>query len=324
MKSLISVFNYSPDYERQQMLHNLLLKLQNIREEFDIMVVSHSSISDLSLNLVDYFYYDKNNDLITDFDLTNKFWFRCSEFTVNSSLVYPFSTHLAIYNLLYYTFNFAFHKKYEKIHFLEFDIHLKDFNLIKEVNKDLDDYDAVVFHGDNDWALGVYFASTLNGYDYINFEFDRNKILEQLSQSDSRMTERVTPVILCKDRKVKYRKFYELNDENLYQMSDVHNQDDLKWVVPVVIKGTEDICLFVYNETEENYFVDVLVDNKHFSLNINQGIDTWNLLPIGNIREVKNILIFVNKIMVRKITLFEENLNKFIENNFLTYLTNEN
>jgi hypothetical protein len=96
MKDLITIFNYSPDNKRKEILHNLIVRLQSIRDKFDILVVSHSSISDISLGLIDYFYYDSNNELISDFDLTNKFWFRESEFVINSSLVYPINTHLAI------------------------------------------------------------------------------------------------------------------------------------------------------------------------------------------------------------------------------------
>lgn len=323
MKSLISVFNYSPDYERKEILHNLLLHLQTLRDKFDILVVSHSSISELSLNLIDYFYYDKNNELITDFDLTNKFWFRCSEFAINSSLVYPVSTHLAIYNLLYYTFNFAQHKKYNKIHFIEFDIQIEDFDLITQIDDDLNNNDAVMFRGDGNWILGVYFASTLNGFDHKTFEFERNKILEQLSQSDNRMTERVTPVLLCTGRKVKFREANDINNTKGTQINDVHNHE-LKWSVPVVIRDTEELCFFTYNETGKNYRVDVLVDDIHYGFNLNQGIDMWNLLPIGNITDIKNILIFVDKKMVRNINFNEENLHKFKENNFLTFLNNEN
>ena len=73
MKDLITIFNYSPDDRRKKILHDLILDLQDLKEDFDILVVSHSPISDITLDLIDYFYYDKNNELLTDFDLTNKF-----------------------------------------------------------------------------------------------------------------------------------------------------------------------------------------------------------------------------------------------------------
>lgn len=323
MKDLITIFNYSPDNKRKEILHNLIVRLQSIRDEFDILVVSHSPISDISMGLVDYFYYDSNNELISDFDLTNKFWFRESEFVVNSSLVYPISTHLAIYSLLYYTFNFSFHRGYKKIHFIEFDINLEDINLIDKVNEDLNDNDAVLFHGNNEWALGVYFASTLNGFNVERFKYDRESILKQLTQSDSRMTERVTPVILCKDRKVKYRSVYEINKSDS-QLNDEHKNSDLRWVVPVVIQHTNEVNFFIYNEIGNNHIVDLFVDNQHWFFNINNGAGIWNLTHIGDLNEINEILIFVDKKMVNKINFNDENRDTFKINNSLIYLNNEN
>ena len=323
MKSLISVFNYSPDNRRKEILHNLLIRLQSIRNNFDILVVSHSPISDISLGLIDYFYYDKNNELITDFNLTNKFWFRENDFVINSSLVYPVSTHLAIYSLLYYTFDFAFHREYEKIHFIEFDINLEEIDLINKVNEDLDDNDAVVFHGDDDWSIGVYFASTLNGFNTERFRYNKEEILKQLSQSDSRMTERVTPVILCKDRKIKYRKVYEINNNDC-QLNDEHKNSDLKWVVPVVTKNTDEVNFFIYNEIGNNHIVDLFVNNQHWFFNVNNGPGIWNLTHIGNLYEISEILIFVDKKLVNKINITDENRDVFRINNSLIYLNNEN
>jgi hypothetical protein len=71
MKDLISVFAYCPDNRRKKILQDLLNQLQPIRDRFEIMVVAHSSISDISLSLVDYFYYDSNNELISDLFLTS-------------------------------------------------------------------------------------------------------------------------------------------------------------------------------------------------------------------------------------------------------------
>jgi len=323
VKDLITIFNYSPDNKRKEIVHNLLVRLQSVRNDFDILVVSHSPISDISLGLVDYFYYDKNNELITDFNLTNKFWFRENDFVINSSLVYPFSTHLAIYSLLYYTFNFSFHRGYKKIHFIEFDIDLEDINLIYNVNEDLNDNDAVLFRGDNEWVVGVYFASTLNGFDVERFRYDREEILKQLSQSDNRMTERVTPDILCKDRKPKYRKVFEINENNS-QLSDEHKNSDLKWAVPVVVKDTNEVNFFIYNEIGDNHIVDLFVDNQHWFFNVNNGPGIWNLTNIGDLTQISEILVLVDKKIVNKIKIDDENRNIFKTNNSLIYLNNEN
>jgi len=65
MKDLISVFAYCPDNRRKKVLQDLLNQLQPIRDRFEIMVVAHSTISELSYDLVDHFYYDSSNKLFS-------------------------------------------------------------------------------------------------------------------------------------------------------------------------------------------------------------------------------------------------------------------
>jgi len=324
MKDLITIFNYSPDTRRKQILHDLILDLQALKEDFDILVVSHSPISDITLDLIDYFYYDKNNELLTDFDLTNKFWFRSGEMAINSSIVYTFSTHLAIYSLFYYAFSFAFHRGYSKIHFIEFDINMEDINLIRKVNQDLDENDGVMFQGSSEWILGVYFASTTKGYTEDFFKYNKEKILDQLKESDSRMTERITPVILCKDRKIKIREYLDLNENGAHQKSDQHQNESLKWAVPLIVKGTSDLNFFVYNEEGGSHIIDIFFDNKHIYFETSQDAGIWNLIPIGDINEIDEILIFEDKVKNKEINFNSCDRQKFMDNNFVIYLNNEN
>ena len=320
MKDLIAIFNYSPDARRKEILHSFLKEIQPLREKYDLLVVSHSTISDISMELLDFFYLDKNNELITDFSLTNKFWFRSPEFEVNSSLVYPYSTHLAIYTLLYYVFNFAFHFNYNKIHFIEYDLKLKNIDLINQVNRDLDENDGVIFKGHNDWAIGAYFASTLNGYNRETFKYDRESILNQLKESDNRMTERITPIIICKDRKISYRAYQDLNGEEEYQLNDEHKNNTLKWAVPIVLENTNEVKFFIYNEPGDPCIIDLFVNNEHRQYNVERGVGVWNLSSIGNIDEIREILVYVDKILEKKVILNEMNLNDFKKNNYIVNL----
>ena len=61
MKDLITVFTYCPDNERKKVLQELLGKIQKLRDKFDILVVSHSPISEISYDDIDYLLSMKNN-----------------------------------------------------------------------------------------------------------------------------------------------------------------------------------------------------------------------------------------------------------------------
>lgn len=319
MKDLITIFSFCPTFEKKQILNQLLQDLQPKREKYDLMVVSHSPISDLSLDMVDYFYYDKQNILLKDFGLTNKFWFRGENIMVHSSLVYPFSTHLTIYRLIYYTMNFSKFMGYSKVHFVEYDIKMDDYDLIDEVNLKLDNYDNVMFKGDDDWVWGTYFASNVKSFESNDFIYNKEKILQDLSSFENRMTEYVTPQILTiKNRTIYYENISKIDSNKVCQKVDEHLNDTIKWCVPIVLENEDELCFFIYNERGWNSIIDVFVDYKHFGFTTgHKGV--WTLNTFGKLSEVKTIQIFVDRKLRNEIELDESNRETFRNNNFFRY-----
>tara|TARA_R110000822_G_C15219474_1_gene484120 strand:+ start:34 stop:996 length:963 start_codon:yes stop_codon:yes gene_type:complete len=319
MKDLVTIFTYCPDNERKKVLQNLLEKLQEIRNDFDILLVSHSPILELSYDMVDYFYYDKNNKLLTDFDLNNDFWFKDVSFEINSTTVYPHSTHLAIYSLLYYTFNFANHKKYNKVHCIEYDINLSSTDLIYDINKNLDNYDNVMFKGENGWVQGTYFSFKIEGLPKEYFTYDEDFIVGSLRNSDTKMTENLTPRLLAvNERTTLYEPLSKLDPEGIFQKIDTHKNQDLNWCVPVYNKDTNDLSFFTLNTSGGEYDVDVLYNNKHINLKVT-GKNTWSLTKLDNIDSINNITVLVNNKIKKQITLNSNNIEKFKLHNFIKY-----
>lgn len=318
MKDLISVFAYCPDNRRKKILQDLLNQLQPIRDRFEIMVVAHSPISELSYDLIDHFYYDSNNELISDFNLTNKFWFTNHLFDINSTLVYPVSTHLAIYSLLYYTFNFSKFKGFNKVHCLEYDINLTDLNLLNDVNLTLDSYDTVMFKREGDgWLYGTYFAFTMNNFPEDYFLYDEEKILNQLRDSETKMTESITDKLLTPNgRTIKLETLSKLDPTNVFQKVDNHMNNELLWCVPLCSKSSDMMYFFVYNNKGSEYDVDIIFNNKH--LNIKTScLDCWYLEPLGDINDINEILVLVNKEIKKHIVLNNENRDMFKKYNFI-------
>jgi len=320
MKDLISVFAYCPDNKRKKVLQDLLDKLKPLKDRFDILVISHSPISEISYDDIDYFYYDKNNTLLYDFDLNNNFWFENNMFNVNSTTVYPKSTHLAIYSLLYYTFNFANHKQYNKVHCIEYDINLLDNNLIIDINNSLDTYDAVMFKGENGWVYGTYFASTLDNFPKDYFKYNKENILTTLRDSDSRMTENITPIILQSNgRNILYESLSKLDLTGVFQKVDNHNNDELNWCVPVCDNKTNNLYIFTYNTTGKEFNIDVLYNEKHVYLK-SKNKDVWDLTLIGNINEVNKIQILINGKIEKEIFITADNKETFKKYNYINFI----
>lgn len=320
MKDLITVFTYCPDNERKKVLEDLLDKLKSLRNQFDILVVSHSQIPELCYDNIDYFYYDKNNTLLYDFDLNNNFWFKSESFYINSTTVYPKSTHLAIYNLLYYTFNFAKHKNYNKVHCIEYDINLTNENLFSYVSDLLDINNTVMFKRQDEWVYGTYFAFNMENFPEEQFQYNEEKILNTLRNSDSRMTENITPLILTTNgRTIHFEPISVLDPTGIYQKIDMHSNNELNWCVPVCDKNSSNLHLFIYNNNGGQFKVDCLNDKKHTQI-INNDKGTWSLTLIGNLETTKKIIIMVNDEIKKEIILTNKNKEKFKEYNFVEFI----
>lgn len=318
MKDLISVFAYCPDIQRKNSLFDLIKKLQQIRNNFDILLVSHSTVPELILSQVDFAYIDNENYLITDFDLRNKFWFKSNKINVESTLVYPPSTHFAIYSLMHYVINFSSYRGYKKIHCLEYDIHLNDLNLIIETNNKLEEVDTIFF-GDENWCYGTYFAFKNENFPPTYFKHDKNFILNGISLIKNRMTEDYTKKFLTvNNRSFLIEPHQKLDPEGIFQTFDNHNNNELNWCVPVYEIKTDFIYFFIFNEKGFDFEIDIIYNNKqkHFST-IQKS--HWILEPIEKLSSIKNFTTILNGKIKYSLVFDESNVEKFKKNNFILY-----
>ena len=316
MKDLVTIFTYCPDDERKVILTELLHKLQDIRKDFDILVVSHSELPNLISTMVDYIYIENDNKLLFDFDITNKFWFNTEILFAHSALVYPFSTHLSIYSLVHYALNFAKFKKYDKIHCIEYDINLDNNEIINLTNEKLNEYDNVIFKSDDGWNHGVYFAFKTNGFPDNYFIYDEDFIKVEIKNVETRMTEHYKPKFLgIGGRKTFFEHTSKINSKGILQIKDSHGNDDLNWCVPIVDNGDNTLHFIIFNEKGGNYNMDIIVDGKHTVVKIDVK-GAWKLIPLGKFDEINNFKLLVNGTVRHNITFNDENRNLFKINNF--------
>ena len=75
MKDLILITAYCPDNNKLEKLRILVNQLYNFKDEYDVMLVSHTSIPIDIQNKVNVYLFDDKNKILTDHDLLNKPWF---------------------------------------------------------------------------------------------------------------------------------------------------------------------------------------------------------------------------------------------------------
>ena len=75
MKDLICITAHCPTEEKRKILYNLVSSLQTIREDFDLIVISHTPVTfDVQEN-VDWVIFDKDNEILKDWKYQNHPWF---------------------------------------------------------------------------------------------------------------------------------------------------------------------------------------------------------------------------------------------------------
>jgi hypothetical protein len=67
-KELILIPSYCPDKKRKEIFFAFLKQLQNFRDKYDILVASHTPLDTHFFDYFDYFYYDKNNVILTNIE----------------------------------------------------------------------------------------------------------------------------------------------------------------------------------------------------------------------------------------------------------------
>ena len=194
MKDLILIGAYCPDYEREKLLNDCVDSLQRCRNDYDILISSHTEIPKYISQKVDYTFYDKNNDLITDLKYLNQPWFSPMDgMTILSTYIGKHSTYLAVYRLLIFGLGFAKMFKYKKVHYIEYDTVMNDLSELYDNSKLLDEYDNVVIQKEQRdyelnlaWPMGNFMSFKVDKIDEIFTTYDKEKLLDILFKSDGK------------------------------------------------------------------------------------------------------------------------------------------
>ena len=323
MKDLITISTYCPTIEKKQALVQLVLKLQEVRDLFDLLIVSHSPIDEVLAELVDFVYYDKNNEILSDFDLTNKFYYQNNNFDVESTLIFPKSTHLACYNLFHYSINFAKFFKYEKVHWVEYDFIPGNIDIIHSSSKILDDFDNFMIKDfTNDWVHGSYLAFNVGNLEFSNDNLNpKDRILTELRHHHSKHSEHITQSFLEKDNRSTH--YFDLKDliliNNKPSSIDSHHNYDLNWVVPVYNIKNDKIDVFTYNEGGGNHNIVIIVNDRVLKLDCPSKLE-WSIANLINVVEGEYLItVYVDNKITKEVMINKDNIEIFKRTNYIKH-----
>lgn len=330
MRDLIIVGVYCPDVERQLILNNCVESLQKGRDKYDILICSHTIIPEYIQRKVDYVFYDKNNDILTDLKYLNQPWFSPKDdITIKSTFIGYGSTYLAAYSILISGLGIAKNYKYRKAHFIEYDSIWNDLTPIK-VNSDLlENYDSVVINKkpkDYDsnlyWGQGFFISFKVGSLDDDFLFFDRDKLLELLVNSPSKTNEKITDDILRRNGRKVFEIDYEdmVKYKNEYKISDKTEKESLSgWSVPYYNPKDNKIYVVCWNDRYNEPLTSSFIINDEKIIKLS-GIKKfeWKIEEVGFIDDVYSISIMVNDKHKHTIKFSDEFKEDFKKTNYIT------
>lgn len=321
MKSLIVIAGYGIKNHNKRVEVELLNKLQPLRDEYDILYISHTHANELIQDLIDYSIYDSKNSLIYDFNYKPMFWWGNDDFYIETTEKYRFCTHNSIFRMMSMASNFSKFMKYKKLHYIEYDIDLQDINVIKEVDNHLNNSDTVVFiKEENNWLFGCYFAFKPDNYNFLD-DFDEKKFLSYLSLTDNNFTERVLKSLLISDKKYK-KLVYENYFNNVGQkIKSLVKEDRLSWTVPVYNEINGKMEFFINVDQKVNNNIKIITNDDYcITFNITkEDFNKWMTKSILSVEKVKKIECYINGKLDYILDFNKININEFIKRNKIVY-----
>jgi hypothetical protein len=330
-EEVILITAHTPDESRTEMLRNLVTKLKHHSKK--IVISSHSKIAEDIIDLVDYFIYDSNNQLLIYNEPEGWIKTTC---TPNSSVIitkdslYLGSPVLAHWRTLSNGLMLCKSVGFKYVHYLEFDT---DINSIVEI-----DINTKLLKDGNANVVYTFPEDIENPKPYFNLEGHYNVWnLEHYTFEELSFNETLSRKILQDNQgccEWAYYDFFIRNKPHLIKnqytlpskgiILDLHHNtwnllSSRKLIEPTLYVNKE-------NNNIEFYLDNVFEESLNLNFIVNHSIENtqeilpyhWVNYPIYNLYEINSLLVYLNGSFLREIIFNNDNEREiFKKNNYI-------
>jgi len=326
MKDLILITAYCPDDYREDVLRNLVNSLDN--ESFDLMVISHTPIPLDIQKKVDIIFYDKKNEILTDWDLINQPWFSPgNDKKIQSGLLSKKNTHLAIWRMLILGFSTAKNLGYNKVHHIEYDCEINNMNELIDNSAQLNDYNSIVYIDKQPNISPILFGS-FQSYFLPNIpekliNLDEEWIKQSIRNASSKSPELMLQKLLEEKGKVLYKDRNDLEKNgNKFGIVDGQIENNfIPWGVPFYDRSTNEVGFIVWNTQNKNGVKhQIIINSNQIHNTISTSFNNWRMEFLGNLDSIESLLIIENNKIRDNISLkTQEDKETFKKMSFRDY-----
>jgi hypothetical protein len=324
MKDLIMISSYCNTKEKEEVLRNLVSQISKQKDTFDIMIVSHTVVPDDISNKCDLVLYDKKNELLYDWDLRCKPWFNPGNTRqIMSIFTGFFNTHLAIWRMLILGNSLAKNIGYEKIHHIEYDASISDFNEVIENSKLLDEYDCVTYTKTQSTVdpilFGSYQAYRLGTLHEDLLRLNEDGLKNKIKNSEDKSPEKMLQDLLHYGKKsfVKHKSLLDNNGNNFGMTHSDLSYNHTAWCLPFYDGLTNKLSFIIWNVEEGNGPIDVkVIYNDDQVFNFGEILPQhWVMRDIDDFNNAKKMVVILND-KIRNVFDFEKDGELFKQISF--------
>lgn len=301
MKDLILISAYCDTIDKEDILRGLVDDLQSVRESFDIMLVSHTTIPQDISRKTNYSLYDEKNEILYDWDLLDKPWFSPSGTKqILSIFTSGCSTHLAAWRLFILGNSLAKTLGYKKVHHIEYDARINDFKEFIDNSNLLDNNDVILytFQKENMSPIlfGSYQAYCIDSLDQTLYILNEDNIKEMIRSSVVRSPEGMLDQLLSINKKVIRKNTDILFEGNKFALSnEINYKKSISWCLPYYDEDTKKLCFIIWNmEQKEKNVTAMIIYNKTVVYNYNVQPDHWYITEIDDYDNADELLVIFN------------------------------
>lgn len=319
-KELIIIGAHCPDNERLELLSNCVNSMQKLRDDFDILICSHTHIPSNISSKVDYTFLDNNNEYSTELYRRNLSVITFGETVVTSCYVNNQNYYLAVYRLVTTGFGLAKLYGYDKAHYMEYDMLVGEKSEFIENSELLNSYGAVLYKGSRDsklydhpFAYGILQSIRVDKMSNDICGFNRDRLLDILDNSLYKTNEPISESIhMSNDMGVYYKDISNLLDNKfeILLSENTKKENRVHWLVPFYNTETNNVDFLAYNNLDRDVDVSV-ISNGVCLFNKTMSSQTWNMFPLGDINTDYRIKILYDNTFKSDIIIDRNNLEEF-------------
>jgi len=320
-KDLILILAYCPTPEKKEVLYSFLVSIQKFRNNYDILVSSHSPLDPWFFSYFDYFYFDKNNELLTDIEYRQNGWFRpWDNYVIWSNYIEVGNTLWTILNMLVPSLSISRTLGYDKIHYFEYDTVLKDDLELRENSNLLEEYNYVIYGNETTHKLVGAFLS-----------FRSDGIIESWKKLDLEIMKSLfydkypkVPENIIFDE-INLKGSYIKKDPNLLEERGVIlnkvRGNPYSWNVPFYDGDNNRLKFVSKNNTQDSYKIRVIANDVLYNLG-EISPNSWKIVDLVDFGDIKKLIVFKDDLKTLDLDFEDDDYkNRFIKYN--SALTND-